>query len=553
MLQVQPLKTTLLLVASCLSSGNVWAAVHGVPQDHASIQAAIDVAQPGDIVLVAPGTYRERIQLKAGITVRSAGDDEAGELGLQRAEATIIEGGGVNGDAAGVTMAENATLDGFTVTNVGRYDEAEWNRHHATQGNEQSHEHIGQPGTPGIGVVGVNCTVINNIVHHIGYTGIAIQGAEGTRCQPRVAHNICYRNMGGGIGSMHGSAAFIESNRCFQNFYAGIGHDDASPIVIDNECYENIRAGIGVSEGSCPIVRGNRCYHNRRAGIGIRTGAATSPVVEDNECCENDMAGIGCEEEATPIIRGNRCHHNALAGIGTQSAARPVIVANECFENEQAGIGCREGAAPVIVGNECRENKTTGIGVRSGVHAVICSNRCIDNKLVAMGLPDGASAVIYDNELSRTGGMPPLLAIKEGSSAIVTGNHLQGGGVAGILVQGTAHIADCDFQGAGPKQGSAVWVWDGSTVSVSGNEFNGYGTALNATGSRVSADNNRVRAFRGTAIVVRKPTAAAHVADNVAYSDDPQARAVDVEGAENADSGNVVLPVAEDAVAPEGE
>jgi hypothetical protein len=540
-------KTSLLLVALCLSSGNLGAAVHRVPQDHASIQAAIDAAQAGDTVLVAPGTYRERIQLKAEITVRSAGEDEQGEVGLKRAEATIIDGGGENGAAAGVAMAENATLDGFTVTNVGRYDEAEWNRHHATHGNEQSHEHIGQPGTAGIGVVGVNCTVTNNIVHHIGYTGIAILGKEGTRCQPRIAHNVCYRNMGGGIGSMRESTAIIESNRCFQNFYAGIGHDDASPIVMDNECYENIRAGIGVSEGSCPVVRGNRCYHNRRAGIGIRTGAATSPVVEDNECYENDMAGIGCDEEATPIIRGNRCHHNALAGIGTQSGARPVIVANKCFENRQAGIGCREGAAPVIVGNECLENQTTGIGVRSGAHAVICSNRCIDNRLVAMGLPDGASAVIYDNELSRSGGMPPLLAIREGSSAIVSGNRLQGGGVAGILVQGTAHIADCDFQGAGPKQGSAIWIWDGSTVDVSGNEFNGYGTALNAAGSRVSASDNHVRAFRGTAIVVRKPAAAAHVRDNAAYSDDPQARAVDVEGDESIVSGNVVRPAAEGA------
>ena len=31
-------------------------------------------------------------------------------------------------------MAEGSTLDGFTVTNVGVYDEGSWNRHHATHG-----------------------------------------------------------------------------------------------------------------------------------------------------------------------------------------------------------------------------------------------------------------------------------------------------------------------------------------------------------------------------------------------------------------------------------
>ena len=56
-----------------------------------------------------------------------------------------------------------------------------------------------------------------------------------------------YRNMGGGIGSMKESTATIEENVCFENYYAGIGHDNASPLVINNTCYENIRAGIGAA------------------------------------------------------------------------------------------------------------------------------------------------------------------------------------------------------------------------------------------------------------------------------------------------------------------
>ncbi len=49
-------------------------------------------------------------------------------------------------------------------------------------------------------------TVIHNIIHHIGDTGIAIRGAEGKLCAPLVSGNVCYRNMGGVLGYGLGTA-----------------------------------------------------------------------------------------------------------------------------------------------------------------------------------------------------------------------------------------------------------------------------------------------------------------------------------------------------------
>ena len=122
-----------------------------VPRDHSSIQAAIDASTEGDRIVVAAGTYRERVQLKAGITLSSAGGDGSGEQGLQRAEATIIDGAVDGATGAGVTMAEGSVIDGFTVTGVGDYDEERWQRHWDERGENQAHEHIGGFGSPGIG------------------------------------------------------------------------------------------------------------------------------------------------------------------------------------------------------------------------------------------------------------------------------------------------------------------------------------------------------------------------------------------------------------------
>jgi parallel beta-helix repeat protein len=565
----------LRFVAVFTAVGNVaWCATLRVPAEHDTIQAAIDAAAAGDTVLVAAGTYRERLRLKAGVVLRSAGDDDRGALGLKRAETTIIDGDG-QGDAPGVLMAEGSTLDGFTITKVGVYDDKLWQKHHATQGNEQAHEHIGAPGTPGIAVTGVvRCTVANNIVHHIGYTGIAITGAEDKRVAPHIVRNFAYRNMGGGIGSMRESAAIIEENTCFENFYAGIGHSHASPTVTGNICYGNIRAGIGISEGSKPIVRGNKCYGNRRAGIGIRTGAATSPIVEENVCYQNDMAGIGCEEESTPIIRGNECYENALAGIGSRSGARPMIVGNKCYRNKAAGIGSEDGARPLIVDNQCYENDEAGIGQRGNaqttlvgnhVHhnkaaglgfdeceagrASVLRNHVEDNAKVAIGVHSGWKLMIAENELSCSEGLPPLVMIFAGAAAEISGNHFRGTGVAAIrtagVVRATANHFDAPaLREAGPPQ-QAVWGLPGASIYFADNVVRRWRHGLFAQEATVIACNNRIADYGNVAMQIDRPAAPAIVTGNLFVSKRDE-RGVSISGEQNVVERNQIRSDDED-------
>lgn len=498
-----------VLIAQGLAPSS-GAATLRVPKEHATIQAAVDSASVGDVILVAPGTYAAKIRLRAGIVLRSEGDEGRGVEGLRRAEATILDGRGIEGDAPGVVMAEGSTLDGFTITNVGGYDEAIWKRHFDSHGEELGDEEgsVQAEGTrPAIGIDGVNCTVARCIVHHNGDVGIGMLGKPQTKIAPLITENCAYRNMGGGIGAAEGADAIVRGNLCRENLRAGIGCRRANPILENNVCFQNVRAGIGCREGAKPLIRGNKCYRNRRAGIGIRM-SGTAPIVDDNECYENDMAGIGCRDGAEPVLRGNLCRNNKMAGIG-----------------------CRDGARPLIVGNVCRENDLAGIGVQGGAIATIRGNKCLQNKLVAVGIVEASTATLLDNELSRTGGVPPIVAVKDDSQALLRGNRISGGGVAAVLVQGRADLSDNTFTGSGEKQGQAVWVWEGSTATIAGNTFDGYRAAVNAAkAAEVVVARNTIRNFHGTAIVVKESRKPAHVFGNSATTADEQAKIVEVQG-----------------------
>jgi hypothetical protein len=80
-----------------------------VPSEQLTIQAAINVAQIGDTVLVAPGTYSENIKFKGkAITVRS----ESGPQG------TIINGGNANPVVTfNLGEGRDSVLNGFTLQN----------------------------------------------------------------------------------------------------------------------------------------------------------------------------------------------------------------------------------------------------------------------------------------------------------------------------------------------------------------------------------------------------------------------------------------------------
>jgi hypothetical protein len=543
----RPLVVVGMLFAS-LSANSVGAATLEVPKDHKTIQAAIDAAAPGDTILVAAGTYRESLKLKERMTLKSGGDDARGNVGLKRAEATIIDGGGADAKGPAVTLAEGAILDGFTITRVGLFDQKEYDKHHATQGENLPDERgaAGAAHITAVSLPAITAIVRFCMVHDNGYAGIGCFGASN---KSWVYQNVVSRNMGGGIGNAEGATPTVEGNRCFNNLRGGIGNRKSAALILKNECYDNVRAGIGIREGATPLVRGNKCYKNRRAGIGCRM-EGTAPLIEDNDCYQNAMAGIGCRDGAAPLIRNNRCYENTLAGIGCRDGAGPTIFGNKCYRNNEAGIGSQLGAKPHIVHNECYENEKAGIGQRSNAEtylggnyvyhnkmagigfddcdsgkSVVVNNKVIDNGLVAIGIHAGWKVRIAGNTLSRDGGLPPIIMVFKGAEADISDNVIKSSGVAGVRAEGKIRVVGNQFEcpslrkGGGPPQ-FAVWGLEGADIVFTGNTVSGWRHALHADKpAAVTAVYNTISDYWQVGIRVNQSKAPVVAMGNTCYSD----------------------------------
>src|SRR3990172_6967509 len=100
------------LLAPTTPTASAAATIH-VPADHPTIQAAIDAAQDGDVIEIAPGTYRENVVLGKSVTLMAAVYDE----GDPRNNTTALDGSGGTVVAVPSGVRPGPSLVGLVVTN----------------------------------------------------------------------------------------------------------------------------------------------------------------------------------------------------------------------------------------------------------------------------------------------------------------------------------------------------------------------------------------------------------------------------------------------------
>jgi hypothetical protein len=351
-----------------------------VPDDYSSIQRAIDSAQYGNTVIVREGVYYEQITMKEGVDVVADGTVQE-RYDFTTANRTIIDGS--SGDGGGghcggggmergpnvVRGADEATIDGFTLTGV----------------IIENPEEIG----PRSGGNGVLCVEKKTL--------------RGT--SPTIQNCIITGNSRG-IACSYGACPIIRHNKILENPFAGIGtrtvegYPVTAPIICDgNEISSNGKvygnAGIGCN-GSSPTITNNFISDNGAAGIGCENGATV--VITDNEICNNAAAGIGTSEEEPAAhieVRRNVIHDNEGAGIGCHGVTGE-ITNNIVVWNDAAGIAVFYTPLDGIYNNVVAFNYHTGIANHVGIQFDIENNICYGNGALGAGTGIKDDTLGYD-------------------------------------------------------------------------------------------------------------------------------------------------------------
>jgi Right handed beta helix region/Bacterial Ig domain/Domain of unknown function (DUF5123) len=262
-----------------------------VPSDQPTIQAAINVANDGDRVLVAPGTYFEHIDFSGkSITVTS-------ESGPQL---TIIDAGNTD-PVVRFTSGEgrDSVLNGFTLQN-GRTN-------------------FGGGGAPpdggGIVIQSTSPTITNNVItnnHASRGSGIGIVFGSPLIQLNTITANINDVTIGGGGGGIlisgEGSAEILDnviSNNVNNGGGGGIyiSGAGATPIIKRNVIKGNSVAlgasggGIYTVNNSSPLIVQNLITGNQASNGGgifwLVPGGVRGPILVNNTIADNDVTTNG--------------------------------------------------------------------------------------------------------------------------------------------------------------------------------------------------------------------------------------------------------------------
>ena len=216
--------TTILFLCVFISSAS--ASTLHVPDDYSTIQAAVNAANAGDVVIVRDGTYTENVDVKKRLTIRSENGADFTTVKSTKPSEFIFE-----------IRAGYVNISGFTVI--------------GTTAN-----------CDGIALFSNYCNISYNTVSNNTY-GIKIVYSNNNKISGNIiSNNNC------GIDIAFSSNNLISNNNIMNNKgSAGIYIDFSNSNIINNNTILNNHHGLKLEGSKDNIITNNSVKNNKGCGI----------------------------------------------------------------------------------------------------------------------------------------------------------------------------------------------------------------------------------------------------------------------------------------------
>ncbi len=339
------------------------------------IQEAVDTASDGQLIIIKPGIYRERIEIEnKELKIQGEGYEKTKILSSN--DSSLVINGDKNCHIKGLCFNVSGAAVGTPVCLL--------------DGSASIEDCRFYGGGIGIKIAGGKPELTGNVCDH-NYVGISVENLA----QAFLKDNQCHNNQ---FGIVYGdeSGGKASGNICRKNRTGIRAIEYAEPELASNECYENKDYGIELCGKVKGLVQKNICKKNL---AGLRVDDNAEPVVKENNCSENLESGISYAGKKGGIARENQCSRNKSYGIQIGKKAEPLLEKNQCNRNRGMGIAFFENAGGTAVNNICNRNDVHGILIREQAQPFLEGNKCNDNREAGIAYFDNAAGYAGKNIL----------------------------------------------------------------------------------------------------------------------------------------------------------
>lgn len=313
-----------------------------VPKDYSTIQAAINAAQAGDLILISPGTYKENLTIRksielrgtaAGVIVDGSRSRSAPTILIQRTRDAIIQNLEITGGRRGIQVERSQNIiiknnliqknrrQGILITDNSQGAQIIENKILDTAPDEGN--------------------VLGN--------GIIVNGDKNAQ----VLKNLIVRSAWSGLRLLS-AVAYIENNTFEENRYYGIeiwpNWADSPDVpsqatVLSNTLKNNVRAGIFITEESVAEIRSNtildtQVNSDKQYGHGIWVSDGAQASLSENTITGSQGHGLFFESGRI-ALGANTVTLSAGCGMQIEDGVWLALTTTEItLSNNKEGKAC---------------------------------------------------------------------------------------------------------------------------------------------------------------------------------------------------------------------